>query len=223
MPRDGGGELEDETIAQFINTNYVPIKADREERPTSIPCTWPRCISLASAAVGPMSVWLTPGGNHSTEERTFQLAMEIGSTKGISTILRDLKERFDADPQGVGSLAWRIAAQVREQHRPGSRAVAIEAIDLGAQIARKMYDSPGEARGEPLLPSSFPLRLLLRQYVRTRDGAAREMALATLHKNGSRRHGRSLRGLSSLLHGLYWLVPHFEKMLYDNALLAIAY
>ncbi|MEO8180529.1 MAG: thioredoxin domain-containing protein [Deltaproteobacteria bacterium] len=220
--------FEDEAIARFLNQHYVCIKVDREERP-DIDATYLTFVeSLTGRGGWPMSVWLTParepffGGTYFPPR-----AGARGARQGLLELLSVHSDRFAKEPASVVQQAQAWASKLQAASVPDAAGVLPSAhlLEASRQAARLRFDPElAGARGAPKFPSSFPVRLLLRIARRTGDAEARQMALATLD-------GMQAGGIYDQIGGgfhrystdAHWLVPHFEKMLYDNALLALAY
>ncbi len=221
--------FEDEAIAEYINSHYVPIKVDREERP-DVDAIYMRSVQLLTRRGGwPMSVWLTPdrrpfyGGTYFPARDG-----DRGVTRGFLTLLQEQHDAFTKHPDQVADDASRLASAVSDGMKPPSAASDLPGateLQRSASLAARRFDPTwGGNKGAPKFPSSFPVRNLLRHYRRSGDEKARDMALTTLRKMaaggmydhvGGGFHRYSVDG--------EWLVPHFEKMLYDNALLSVSY
>jgi uncharacterized protein YyaL (SSP411 family) len=109
--------------------------------------------------------------------------------------------------------------------KPGKNVPGLSLLDRAASLFEKIYDPEnGGMKGAPKFPSTLPVRFLLRQHLRTGNRACLDMAVTTLKKMA---HGGMYDQIGGGFHRYStdpaWLVPHFEKMLYDNALLAVAY
>jgi uncharacterized protein YyaL (SSP411 family) len=220
--------FEDLEIAAYLNEHYVCIKIDREERP-DVDAVYMRAVQLLTGSGGwPMSVWLTH------DRRPFYAGTYFpprdgarGARKGFLTLAREQRERFTKGGEAVAADAATLAARIREDLAPppATGMPGPSALQGAVELARRRYDAArGGARGRPKFPSSFPVRLLLRAARRAGEPALRDMAVHTLRAmaaggiydhvgGGFHRYSTDER----------WLVPHFEKMLYDNALLAVAY
>ncbi len=220
--------FEDEAVARYINANYIAIKVDREERP-DVDAVYITAVEQLSGRAGwPLNVWLTPdrvpffGGTY------FPPDDPAAKRPGFMTVLRELRGQYDASPEDVAKSAARIQALVR-QELAGSfagSAPSRAAIDAAMAEYRRLYDpvNGGLARVKSKFPSALPIRLLLRYHRRTGDAAVLEMAETTLQKmaaGGIYDHVGG--GFHRYATDSKWLVPHFEKMLYDNAALAVAY
>lgn len=228
--------FEDEEIAAFLNENYVPVKVDREERP-DLDSIYMTAVQLLTKRGGwPMSVWMTPeltpffGGTYFPARDN-----DRGRQVGFLTLLKRHAEAYRTDPAQITAKAQSIADDVRRAMRPEEVGDGVnESVVLKAyQQARNGYDvQHGGRRGFPKFPSGFPIDFLLQlgsgigplgqnQEVVTQS---QQMALRTLSK-------MARGGIYDQVGGGFhrysvdenWLIPHFEKMLYDNGLLAHAY
>jgi uncharacterized protein len=221
--------FEDVEIARFLNEAYVAIKVDREERP-DVDTVYMTAVQALSGQGGwPMSVWLD------AERRPFFAGTyfpahdgDRGASSGFLTILRELAETYRAEPQRVAGAAQSITAAIRSAMAGGAAgegAPGTDVLDAAAHYYQRAYDARyGGIKGAPKFPSSLPVRLLLRQHRRTGDAALLGMAEHTLEMMAAGgMHDQIGGGFHRYSTDERWLVPHFEKMLYDNALLALAY
>jgi uncharacterized protein YyaL (SSP411 family) len=235
--------FEDLEIAAFLNRHYVAVKVDREERPDVDAVYMSAVQQLTGSGGWPMSVWLTPerepffGGTYFPPRDGAR-----GARHGFLTLLRELHETYRKEPERVDRAARSLVEAVRRdmegtpeggagRKAEGDGEGELDAIPGRQSIERavdyfkRAFDATyGGLRRAPKFPSNVPIRLLLRHYHRTHDVDALNVALVTLEKMAS-------GGLYDQLAGGFhrystdaeWLVPHFEKMLYDNALLVVAY
>jgi uncharacterized protein YyaL (SSP411 family) len=220
--------FEDEEIARLLNEHYVPIKVDREERPDVDSVYMTAVQALTGGGGWPMSVWLTPDRRPFFAGTYFPPRDGVrGARIGLHTLLQELLRQYHADPAGISRQASQVAAAVRQLLTPdgSTAAVGSEAIDSVVGTARLRFDSRwGGSRGAPKFPSSFPVRMLLRHHRRTGDARSLSMAIETLqHMSEGGIYDHVGGGFHRYSVDARWLVPHFEKMLYDNALLAVAY
>ncbi len=221
--------FEDLEVARFLNEHYVAIKVDREERPDVDTVYMTALQALRGQGGWPMSVWLD------ADRRPFFAGTyfpardgDRGVGRGFLSILRDLAEIYRADPQRVADAAQSITATVRSAMAgvaSGEVLPGTDVLDAAASYYERAYDDvDGGIRGAPKFPSSFPVRLLLRHHRRTGDVASLAMAEHTLEMMAAGgMHDQLGGGFHRYSTDERWLVPHFEKMLYDNALLALAY
>jgi uncharacterized protein YyaL (SSP411 family) len=220
--------FEDLEIAAFINANYVAIKVDREERP-DIDAVYMSAVQMLTGGGGwPMTTWLTPdrqpfyGGTYFPPRDG-----DRGARAGFLTVLTELRRIYIEDPDGATQQAARITEQIRKRMTPAPGEGLPDGAALDAAYARfgEVFDPvEGGTSGAPKFPSNLPLRLLLRQHRRTGDPAALDMVTLTLNKMArSGMYDQVGGGFHRYATDAAWLVPHFEKMLYDNALLTLAY
>ncbi|MGH9674616.1 MAG: thioredoxin domain-containing protein, partial [Bryobacteraceae bacterium] len=221
--------FEDPEIARYLNANYIAIKVDREERPDVDSIYMTAVQTLTGAAGGwPMTVWLAP------DRRPFHAATYIpprdgdrGVQTGFLTMLRKLKEAYDTDHRRVTDTATAISNAVREAlaPQPGGDVPPAGTLRKAATVAADWFDPvEGGVKGAPKFPSGLPQRFLLRHHRRSGDARALAMARLTLEKIARGGiHDHAGGGFHRYATDARWLIPHFEKMLYDNALLALDY
>jgi len=222
--------FEHEGIAGYINDNYIAIKVDREERP-DIDSVYMACVQAWSGHGGwPMTVLLTPdrrpffGGTYFPPHTGAR-----GARFGFLELLQDLKRVYDTEPERVALAASNVIAHIKERHDVVVTDSAVsedfmrDALIRAFKYYERLYDPAwGGLSGAPKFPSSLPLRFLLRYGLR-HGGAAANMARHTLKKIvAGGMHDQLGGGFHRYSVDEEWLVPHFEKMLYDNALLAVA-
>jgi uncharacterized protein YyaL (SSP411 family) len=221
--------FEDLEIAGFLNENFVPIKVDREERPDVDAVYMAAVQALTGHGGWPMSVWLDAdrrpffGGTYFPPHDG-----DRGAPKGFASLLRDLAEIHRRDPGRVAGAAASITQAIQGAMAgptAGDRVPGPEAIRSAAAFYARIHDPQhGGVRGAPKFPSSLPVRLLLRHHRRTGDEGSLEMAVHALEQMAAGGiHDQLGGGFHRYSVDELWLVPHFEKMLYDNALLALAF
>jgi uncharacterized protein YyaL (SSP411 family) len=224
-----GESFEDEEIARFMNEHYVCIKVDREERPDVDAIYMSAVQALTQSGGWPMSVWLTParepffGGTYFPPRDGAR-----GARHGFLTIMRDLADTYAKDGDRVSRAAKSLVEAVRKDMEPSAEAGALPgAAVIGETVDyfKRAFDTlEGGVRRAPKFPSNIPVRLLLRAHRRTGDAETLNMATLTLAKMaGGGMYDQLGGGFHRYSTDARWLVPHFEKMLYDNALLAVAY
>ncbi|HSN99827.1 MAG TPA: thioredoxin domain-containing protein [Candidatus Nanopelagicales bacterium] len=223
--------FEDVEIARFLNQHYVCIKVDREERPDVDAIYMSAVQALTQSGGWPLNVFLTPdrepffGGTYFPPRDGAR-----GMRKGFLTILAELLDVYQSDRQRVGRAAsdlTRIVRALLSAEEPPPDATLPDASPIAAvmQFYERSFDAAhgGLARA-PKFPSQLPIRLLLRAARRTGRSQPREMAELTLEKMaGGGMYDQIGGGFHRYSTDAEWLVPHFEKMLYDNALLSVAY
>jgi uncharacterized protein len=218
--------FEDEEIARLMNENFVCIKVDREERP-DLDQIYMNAVQMMTRHGGwPLTVFLTPdlvpfyGGTYFPPEDRHQMP-------GFPRILSAVAEAFRTRPEEVRQSAWEILSELRRMSiaQQSSELINTQLLDLAfRQIARTYDPRHGGFGSAPKFPSSMNLEFLLRTFKRTGDARALEMAVHTCRKMAE---GGMYDQLGGGFHrystDARWLVPHFEKMLYDNALLSRLY
>jgi uncharacterized protein len=226
--------FEDEEIAAFMNSHYVCIKVDREERPDVDAIYMAAVQALNQSGGWPMSVWLTPdrepffGGTYFPPREGAR-----GARHGFLELLGDIHQTYVNDTERVGRAAEALVRAVRAQMEPAVIETAAGDPEtpgaglIGQTVAayKRVFDEAnGGLRRAPKFPSNLPIRLLLREHRRTGDADALRMATFTLEKMaGGGMYDQLAGGFHRYSTDAAWLVPHFEKMLYDNGLLAVAY
>jgi uncharacterized protein len=218
--------FEDEEIARLMNENFVCIKVDREERP-DLDQIYMNAVQMMTRHGGwPLTVFLTPdlvpfyGGTYFPPEDRHQMP-------GFPRILAAVAEAFRTRPEEVRQSAWEILSELRRMSiaQQSSELINTQLLDQAfRQIARAYDPRHGGFGSAPKFPSSMNLEFLLRTFKRTGDARALEMATHTCRKMAE---GGMYDQLGGGFHrystDARWLVPHFEKMLYDNALLSRLY
>ncbi len=218
--------FENEEIAQIMNAHFVNVKVDREERP-DVDEIYMNAVQVMTGSGGwPMSVFLTPqgvpfyGGTYFPPESRHNIP---GFPQVLESVARHYREKGD----NVADVANRLHEHLQAMSRIDALADDLTETDFeGAfQKIRSNFDFQHGGFGtQPKFPNSMNLDVCLRTYLRTGDIEAREMVALTLEKMA---RGGIYDQLGGGFHRYsvdrHWLVPHFEKMLYDNALLAQLY
>jgi len=212
--------FEDEKIARFMNENYVAIKVDREERP-DVDAIYMSAVQMLTGGGGwPMTVAATP------DRKPFFGGTYFPPAEFLD-LLGQLRKAYDSEPDRVSQAAEQITrrvqqtmSQVAAQGRPDA-----SALTRAADSYRSRFDGEwGGLKGRMKFPSSLPVRYLLRVYRRTRQEDLLRMVTLTLDRMAAGgMHDQVGGGFHRYSTDPHWLVPHFEKMLYDNALLGMAY
>ena len=221
--------FEDDAVAAYANEHFVAVKVDREERP-DVDAVYMEAVQAATGQGGwPMTVFLTPEkepfyfGTYFPPEPRHGMPAFRQVLEGVTAAWRERRDE-------VAEVAGRIRADLAERaavygagagmHPPGE-------ADLAQAVAalRHSFDARrGGFGGAPKFPPSMVLEFLLRHHARTGDESALEMAGRTCE-------AMARGGIYDQLGGGFarysvdaeWVVPHFEKMLYDNALLIRVY
>jgi hypothetical protein len=220
--------FEDPEIAKYLNEHYVAIKVDREERPDVDAIYMAAVQALTGGGGWPMTVWLTPdrkpfyGGTYYPPRDG-----DRGARSGFLTLLKTLLEAYEQQPENITKNSEIFVQAISKQLAPAAGDALPETAALHAAAAyyAKAFDAQnGGSRGAPKFPSGMSIRFLLRYHRRGGDKQYLEMAERTLEKMAQGGiYDQAGGGFHRYATDTRWLVPHFEKMLYDNALLTVAY
>ncbi len=218
--------FENEEVAALMNRWFVNIKVDREERP-DIDHIYMNAVQMMAGQGGwPMTVFLTPDGKP-FHGGTYYPPEDRYGRPGFPRILHAIAEAWENRRAEIDEQSAGMVSQMREQSEVGlsESPVTPELFDRAFQKLRASYDSRlGGFGGAPKFPQPMILDFLLRYAYRTKRDEPREMASFTLEKMAQ---GGLYDQLGGGFHRYstdeYWLAPHFEKMLYDNAQLAQTY
>ena len=218
--------FEDPKTAALMNENFVNIKVDREERPDIDSLYMEAVVAMTGQGGWPMSVFLTPdgrpfyGGTYFPPARRFNMP-------AFSEILLSLADKWSNDRDSLidigNELTDRIAAA--PALRAGDNDLDPQHFDRAAEALFRGYDWTHGGWGQaPKFPQPMAIEFLLRRYARSGDKLALDMAKHVLSAmaNGGM-YDQLGGGFSRYAVDEIWLVPHFEKMLYDNAQLARVY
>jgi uncharacterized protein YyaL (SSP411 family) len=221
--------FEDEATARYLNEHFVSVKVDREERP-DVDAVYMEAVQAATGQGGwPMTVFLTPTREPFYFGTYFPPEPRHGMP-GFRQVLEAVAAAWRDRRGEVGEAASGIAAQLAERGAvyggvSGQRPPGAEELDGAVRALAREYDAArGGFGGAPKFPPSMVLEFLLRQHARTGDGSALEMARRTcdaMARGGI--YDQLAGGFARYAVDATWTVPHFEKMLYDNALLARVY
>ncbi|HJV35023.1 thioredoxin domain-containing protein [Geomonas sp.] len=218
--------FEDEEIARFLNENFIAVKVDREERPDVDSVYMTSLHAMGSQGGWPLNVFLTPdrlpfyGG-------TYFPPFDHSRGMGFLTLLQRLLEAYRADRQRIARAGEQLSEAVRSMLAPESGEASLSGSlpDQAVRSLRPAFDMVnGGLQGAPKFPSSLPLRLLFRSARRNKDRELTAMAALTLRQMAAGGiYDQVGGGFHRYATDQQWLIPHFEKMLYDNALLTISY
>ena len=218
--------FENDEVAATLNEQFVSIKVDREERP-DVDRVYMAFVQATTGSGGwPMSVWLTPDLNPFYGGTYFPPTSRWGRP-GFVDILREIGRVWRADPVKVMQSAEAMTAQLRRQGETGQTGTVpgAEALARTAQQFRASFDTRHGGFGDaPKFPRPSELLFLLRESARAGQADLRDIALRTLRamaQGGMRDHIGG--GFHRYSVDAAWRVPHFEKMLYDQAQLVLAF
>ncbi|HUR61036.1 MAG TPA: thioredoxin domain-containing protein [Candidatus Thermoplasmatota archaeon] len=230
--------FEDAGVAHLLNEAFVCVKVDREERPDIDDLYMAVCQQMTGSGGWPLTVLLTPAKKAFFAGTYFPRESRHGRI-GMLDLVPRVQEAWRTQRARMEHQAEHILQHVRgeahphgdgeEPFDPGAptnrQSLGLATLQAGvAALAQRHDRTHGGFGAAPKFPSPHHLLFLLRQHHRTRDAATLRMVEGTLH-------AIALGGLHDHLGGGFhrystdreWLVPHFEKMLYDQAMLAMAY
>lgn len=217
--------FENDRTAEILNREFVAIKVDREERP-DIDRIYMSYVQAATGSGGwPMSVWLTPtlqpfiGGTYFPPDNRY-------GRPGFPVMLERIAKAWREERERIVESSASVVEQLREAADAGPAVSADpDAPDHCFSHFRRTFDTKlGGFGNAPKFPRPVILQFLLRYYAQHKNEEALEMTLETLR-------AMAKGGMNDQLGGgfhrysvdEYWFVPHFEKMLYDQAQLVVSY
>ena len=228
--------FEDSSLAEILNRDFVSIKVDREERP-DVDRVYMTFVQATTGSGGwPMSVWLTPALQPFYGGTYFPPASQWGRP-GFRDVLAEIARAWKNDHAKVVASAAHIVERLSVIARgaavggvgrwaaPFDQWSSEAALTSTLQQFEQTYDARRGGFGDaPKFPRPSELLFLLREHARTGSESARDMVLKTLRE-------MALGGMRDHIGGGFhrysvdgnWRVPHFEKMLYDQAQLVLAY
>jgi uncharacterized protein YyaL (SSP411 family) len=216
--------FEDPATAAVMNQLFVNIKVDREERPDVDQVYMAFVQALTGSGGWPMSVWLTPDRKPFYGGTYFPPEKNLYGRPGFTSLLRRIAAVWQEEREKVLAQGDRMAEMLRDQTATPGPARELPGEDGFSAAVRAMvrsYDPEwGGFGGAPKFPRPVTLYFLFRHG----DPSAREMALHTLRKMADGgMHDHVGGGFHRYSVDAQWHVPHFEKMLYDQAQLAVSY
>jgi uncharacterized protein len=226
--------FEDEDTAAIMNEHFINIKIDREERPDLDHIYMDAVQSMTGSGGWPLNVFLTPdlkpfyGGTYFPPQRAFNRASWKEVLLGVAKAFKDQREQIDAQAENLTSHI--IESNGFGFSRTGSdklfdKIFGRDHVDEMLGNVMKTADVvDGGFGAAPKFPQTFAIRFLLHHHHYTNNGEALNQACLSLDK-------MALGGIYDQIGGGFarystdkeWLAPHFEKMLYDNALLVLTY
>ena len=217
--------FEDERVAAVLNRDYVPVKVDREERPDVDSVYMEVCTAVNGSGGWPLTIIMTP------EQQPFFAGTYLprenrGGRVGLLPLLRALSARWRNDRASLLKTGAELTAWLRREAAETEGGSADESfLKKASEQLRASYDAEYGGFGTaPKFPAPQNLLFLLRQSAFSGDKGLRQMAEFTLqqmYRGGIYDHLGG--GFCRYSTDREWLAPHFEKTLYDNALLALCY
>ncbi len=218
--------FEDPQTAAIMNRHFINIKVDREERPDLDSLYMDAVVAMTGQGGWPMSVFMTPTGEP-FYGGTYFPPMRAHGLPSFRELLLTIAQRWREDRQSLLQVGAKLAEHLSESPGliPTESGLERAALNSAASELFRLYDwSHGGWGQAPKFPQPLAIEFLLRLHTREGDRLALDMALHALRAMAD-------GGLHDLLGGGFhrycvdsrWQIPHFEKMLYDNAQLALAY
>ncbi len=220
--------FEDTAIAEYLNRHYITIKVDREQRP-DVDGIYMTAVQMLTGRGGwPLTVWLTPdrspfyGGTYFPPRDGMR-----GQQIGLLTLLSRLQAVYHQEPDQVATVSKKLTQNIQAAVVPEASAEhpTQTALTQAAEQFSARFDPQYGGFGKtPKFPRSVTLEFLLRYSRRTNDPEVQNMVVQTLEAMAAGGiYDQVGGGFHRYATDQKWRVPHFEKMLYDNALLAVAY
>jgi hypothetical protein len=215
-------------VAEYLNAHFIAIKVDRESRPDIDSIYMSAVHAMGERGGWPLNVWVTPDRKPFYAGTYFPPRDQRGR-RGFPDVLRTISEQWEQERDQVDRYADRLSLAIAERLEGNtateSRVPGVEVLRRAAAIYESNADREwGGLRQRIKFPSSLPVRFLLRYHRRSGDADALAVATLTLEKMAAGgMHDHVGGGFHRYSTDTRWLVPHFEKMLYDNALLALDY
>jgi len=216
--------FEDPEVAQVMNDLFVNIKVDREERP-DVDHVYMSALHLLGEQGGwPLTMFLTPEGEPFWGGTYFPKEPRFGRP-GFVQVLREISRIYQSEPDRIRHNSDALKSHLAKTAGTDGGTLARADLDqLGSRLVQVFDAENGGLQGAPKFPNPPILEYLLRYARRTGDQTARSRFLLTMER-------MALGGIHDHLGGGFarysvderWLVPHFEKMLYDNAQLLELY
>ena len=218
--------FEDPATAEYMNRHFINIKVDREERPDLDAIYMQAVVAMTGQGGWPMTVFLTPegrpfyGGTYFPPAPRYGMPSFIQLMQGIVNAWENKRDDVEQSAGDITKHLQRTAVLTGQEDVLGLGMFAKATAALAAQFDQER----GGFGGAPKFPPSMTLEYLLQSYVLHRDSNALQMAEMTLKQMAyGGMYDQLGGGFARYSTDVNWLVPHFEKMLYDNALLARAY
>ena len=217
--------FEDEEVADLLNKYFVAIKVDREERPDIDHIYMTVCQAMTGSGGWPLTVIMAPDKKPFFAGTYFPKHSHYGRP-GLMDVLEQIQEKWNSDKSEIINIGERISEAIKPQfHADSSGKLGEDTLKKARLTMGKNFDPEyGGFGNAPKFPTPHNMAFLLRYWKKTGDQetlAMVEKTLQSMHDGGIYDHLGY--GFARYSVDRQWLVPHFEKMLYDNALLAMVY
>lgn len=216
--------FEDQEVADVLNRGFIAVKVDREERPDIDSVYMSVCQVMTGGGGWPTTIIMTPDQKPFFAGTYLPKRSRYGTT-GLLELLDIVLDRWDNHREELISASDKVTNMIRLSVPFSSSNVNSDTVKTAFQSFKRSFDTIYGGFGDsPKFPSAHNLTFLMHYYKHTKDENALKMVEKTLYqmyKGGIFDHIGG--GFSRYSTDRMWLVPHFEKMLYDNALLVMAY
>ncbi|GAA0590134.1 thioredoxin domain-containing protein [Virgibacillus siamensis] len=217
--------FEDKEVASYLNEHYICIKVDREERPDIDSVYMKVCQMMTGQGGWPLSIFMTPDKIPFYAGTYFPRKSKYGMP-GIMDVLTQLYQKYKQDPDQIDKVTKSVTDALEQtvSERNKNRLTKEITDEAAKQLGKRFDFSNGGFGSAPKFPAPQNLLYLLRYHHYTGKTAALKMVENTLKNMAAGGiYDHIGFGFARYSTDEKWLVPHFEKMLYDNALLLIAY
>lgn len=214
---------EDKDVAKLMNEVFVSIKIDREERPDIDGIYMKVCQAMTGSGGWPLNIIMTPDKKPFFAATYLPKESKFGR-QGMMEIIPQIRDIWKKNRGRAEALAAQVISSLKDEHKAGEELKEDVLQVAYEQLLGAFDEQNGGFGGAPKFPTPHNLMFLLRYWKRTGDIMALRMVertLLALSMGGIYDHAGS--GFHRYSTDAGWLVPHFEKMLYDQALLSMAY
>ncbi len=216
--------FKDRTVAEFLNEHFISIKLDREERPDVDHIYMTVCQALTGSGGWPLTLFMTPDKKPFFAGTYFPKDDRFGRP-GFLRVIRALSDAWKNERGKIEKSGNQIIEYLNEPSPSAAKELSPSVCDTAVTHFTRSFDPEYGGFGKvPKFPMGHTLSYLLRRYERTKDRALLDMVektLTAMYRGGMYDHVGF--GFCRYSTDERYLVPHFEKMLYDNALLLTAY
>lgn len=216
--------FEDEEVAELLNKYFISIKVDKEERPDIDSVYMTVCQAFTGSGGWPTTIFMTPEKLPFYAGTYFPKNSRRGMP-GLIQLLMEIHNKWENDREKLISSARDITEYLKQQYKSTSQGIEPNLLDEAENIFHHTFDKEYGGFGPaPKFPLAHNLIFLMDRYKKANNQILLEMVETTLkHMYMGGLFDHIGGGFSRYSTDRYFLVPHFEKMLYDNALLIMAY
>ncbi len=213
----------DEKIAEYLNEHFVCIKVDREERPDIDLVYMEAALCLSENAGWPLNIFLTPKKEPFFVGTYFPVKKERGSQDFLS-VLQQIKNSWNTNREAIYEVANEVKKKLTSK-KAGNEPISDKAASDALWIMKSIFDNSfGGFGSEPKFPLAQQIFFLLRYWYLYRDEYALYMVEKTLDNiQNAEIYDKNNGGFFRYATSVSWNAPHYEKMLYTNALMTMAY